>query len=414
MQPRLKSNGMRFIAVQSGARRGYAVPLILSQTGLLERFYTDICGNVGLGKILAYGKILPSIGSALNRLANRRVPSEVSAATKSFAGPWIQSTLRSALGSRDPESRFRNQLAAADAWGQSMASAGFGHATHVYSMLSEGGPFLRAARHASLKVIAEVYILLSTEKILEDERCCFPEWEPDRPNWPMLRQRLDKANYLINDVDNYICPSEAVRNDLIENWGIAENRCHIVPYGMSPDWLRIEPTPVPGRVLFVGTAELRKGIHYLAQAAELLAQRGRHYEYRIAGHVSESVRKQTVCRHLTFLGRVPRTQIHQEFQRAAIFVLPSLAEGSAEVTYEALATALPLVTTKAAGSVARDGIEGLIVAERDPLALADAIEQVMENPDLRIRMASAARERAREYTWDRYGERLINALELIK
>ncbi len=117
-----------------------------------------------------------------------------------------------------------------------------------------------------------------------------------------------------------------------------------------------------------------------------------------------------MCRNLTFLGRVPRDRVRSEFQQADIFVLPSLAEGSAEATYEALAAGLPVITTKAAGSVVRNGIEGRIVLERDPDALAQAIEEITEDRALRNRMALAARARARDFTWHRYGEQLLAAL----
>jgi len=50
-------------------------------------------------------------------------------------------------------------------------------------------------------------------------------------------------------------------------------------------------------------------------------------------------------------------------------VLPSLAEGSAGVIYEALASGFAVITTESAGSVVRDGIEGFIVPEGDPQAL---------------------------------------------
>lgn len=102
--------------------------------------------------------------------------------------------------------------------------------------------------------------------------------------------------------------------------------------------------------------------------------------------------------------------MRREFAGADVFVLPSLAEGSAEVTYEALACGVPVITTKAAGSVVRDGIEGRIVPERDPDAVAAAILEIVEDREKRNRMAFAARERARHYTWDRYGERLVTAL----
>ena len=80
-----------------------------------------------------------------------------------------------------------------------------------------------------------------------------------------------------------------------------------------------------------------------------------------------------------------------EFRQADVFVLPTLAEGSAEVINEALGAGIPVVTTPAAGSVVRDGIEGRIVPERDPAALAAAIDELLSDRPLRARMALAAR-----------------------
>jgi glycosyltransferase involved in cell wall biosynthesis len=68
------------------------------------------------------------------------------------------------------------------------------------------------------------------------------------------------------------------------------------------------------------------------------------------------------------------------------------------------------VTTLEARAVVRDGIEGRIVPARDPETLADAIVEIIEDRERRDRMARASRERARVYTWEHYGERLIGAL----
>ncbi len=48
-----------------------------------------------------------------------------------------------------------------------------------------------------------------------------------------------------------------------------------------------------------------------------------------------------------------------------------------------------------------------------PVALADAIAEIVEDRDKRARMSVAARELARDYTWERYGERLVGALRRI-
>lgn len=403
----------KYIVAQTGARRGYAVPAIIEQVGMLERFYTDVCGNVGWGRWLAAGKGLPWIGQRLQKLASRRVPEEIRSKTRTFLRPNLSWALRQAVSKKDAETKFRLDVGRVLELGQAAVHEGFGAATHVYAMLSEFAPVMITGKERGLTVVAEIYILLSTDRILEEERMRFPGWEPEPPDWQAISQEIIREDVLFTRVDHYVCPSDAVRDDLIQHWGVAPEKAVVVPYGMSPSWLDIKPQPVRGRILFVGTADLRKGIHYLARAAEILKERGRDYEFRVAGHVSEVIRARSECRHLNFLGRVPRDRISEEFQQADVFTLPTLAEGSAEVTYEALAAAVPLITTPAAGSVARDGIEGRIIPARDPIALADALETVIEDRELRNRMALAARDRARDYTWARYGDRLVAALTTI-
>jgi glycosyltransferase involved in cell wall biosynthesis len=111
---------------------------------------------------------------------------------------------------------------------------------------------------------------------------------------------------------------------------------------------------------------------------------------------------------------VPRADIKKEFLAADVFVLPTIAEGSALVTYEALACGLPVITTPNCGSVVRDGIDGFIVPVRNVEALADAIERVVSDRTLRATLSANARERAKEFTWARYGERLIDALSSLE
>lgn len=404
---------MRFVVAQTGARRGYAVPAILERAGMLERFYTDICGNIGLGKVLAAGNSLPKIGSRLSRLSNRKLPFEIRSHTRTFARPYLKWLARAALSNEDDPERFRLDTRRTLEIGRAASRCGFGHATHLYSMLTEFAPLMVAAKERGLTVVSEVYILISTERILAEEQRDFSDWEPAPLDWDAVRRELLPENVLFTCVDWHLCPSDAVRDDLVSNWGVCTERTAVVPYGMDPRWLDLEPRPARGRLLFAGTAELRKGIHYLAMAAEKLVAKGQHYEFRIAGNVQATIARQSVCRHFNFLGRVPRDRIKDEFANADLFVLPSLAEGSAEVTYEALAAGVPVITTKAAGSVVRDGIEGRIVPERDSNALAAAIEELVEDRDKRDRMAAAARERAKEFTWEKYGGRLVAALRAL-
>jgi glycosyltransferase involved in cell wall biosynthesis len=405
---------MKFIVAQIGARRGYAVPAILEKAGMLERFYTDITGDVGFGRMLSTVAMLPFFASPARRLAGRRLPSNIRAKTITFPGLTLAHTLRQMTIGRDHSAGFRESLRFSRALGRAMTNYGFGNATHMYSMLGECGALFAAGKRRGLTVVTEIYIPLSTERIVTEERQNFPDWEPDTPDFAAIRRELGGENALLTLADFAICPSESTRDDLVQNFGFPREHTAIVPYGMNPELLSVRNEPVPGRVLFAGTADLRKGIHYFAIAAEKLVAHGLRYEFRVAGNVQRSVSNQKQCRHLTFLGRVPRAEMTREFGAADLFVMPSLAETGPEVNYEALACGVPVVTTPEARAVVRDGIEGRIVPSRDSETLADAIAEIIEDRKKREQMSRAARERARDYTWERYGERLVHTLRALK
>jgi glycosyltransferase involved in cell wall biosynthesis len=401
---------MRLAVAQLGARRNYAVPVVLAAAGMLERFYTDVAGNAAWVRHLQRPLSRLPRNNPLARLAARRLPAEVRDKATTFP---IRS-LAHAVALRllpTPERRFRAHLRHTARLGEGMARHGYGNATHVYSMLGECGPFLEQARRRGLVVVSDVYIRPRTVAIVAAERGAHPDWEPEPIIVPeRTRRALGMEDHLMAHTDYFVCPSQVVREDLAREFGIPPSRAAVVPHGVDARWLALAPRTEPRRILFAGSADLRKGIHHLAAAALRLHTRGFRYQFRIAGDASATVRSQPACRHLTFLGRVPRRQMPDELVAADVLVLPTLAEGSALVTYEALAAGVPVVTTRAAGSMVRDGIDGSIVPERDPEALALAIAEIVEDRGRRARMSMAARERAREFTWERYGERLVAAL----
>jgi glycosyltransferase involved in cell wall biosynthesis len=401
---------VKFIVAQVGARRGYAVPAILEKAGMLDRFYTDITGDIGLGGVFSAASVLPLVGKSARRLATRRLPFNIRAKTTTFPGISVVHALREAMVARDPAAACREGVRFSDALGMAMMRRGFGSATHMYSMLGECGPLFAEGKRRGLVTVSEIYVPLSTQRILMEERKKFPGWEEKVPDYDAVCRGFESSDGPRVDADCAICPSEWVRDDLVRNFGFPREHTAVVPYGVNPELFSVRNEPVRGRILFAGTAELRKGIHYFAAAAEKLLVRRVHCEFRVAGNVERLVANQEECRHLKFLGRIPRVNITGEFALADVFVLPSLAEGSAETTYEALACGVPVVTTAEAGSVVRDGIDGRIVPSRDPEALTNAIAEIVEDREKRERMSRAARDQAHDYTWERYGERLLAAL----
>jgi glycosyltransferase involved in cell wall biosynthesis len=151
---------------------------------------------------------------------------------------------------------------------------------------------------------------------------------------------------------------------------------------------------------------LRKGAPYFYQAARLLP--AAYFQFRMVGHsrLSEAATR-TISGRVTLIGAVPRTTMAEQYRWADVLVLPSICEGSATVTYEALAAGVPVIATRNTGTVVRDGVDGFIVPARDPEAIARKLELLYSDCDRLRQLSQNACARAAEYTIEKYAERLL-------
>ncbi|MFT3913269.1 MAG: glycosyltransferase family 4 protein [Anaeromyxobacteraceae bacterium] len=374
---------MRWVVLYTGARMGYAVPAMLARRGLLERFYTDAHAPTWLPASLAS---LPLLPRGVSRLLGRRLPPELEGKVASVP-----------LAARDEE-RLRARVLA----------DGFGEAGGLYTLTAADLPVVRAAKERGLRVVHEQIIAPHVGREVRSERLAYPGLEPLVPEAEIEAGiARDIEQWRLADV--VLAPSEHVREEVASH-GIPPDRLRVVPYGVPEAWLETTPTPEPGRLLFVGSVVLRKGVQHLAAASRLLRSRGLGHRARVVGPVGVAHRAHPALAGVELVGQVPRARVREEFLMGDIFVFPTLAEGCALVHLEALACGLPVVTTPACGSVVRDGVEGFIVPPRDPEALAERVAKLLGDRDLRARMSAAARARAREFTWAGYGDRLFAAL----
>ena len=147
---------MRFIVAHTGARRGYAVPLILQRAGLLERFYTGVCASVGLGKFVCMAGRLIGNPPAIQRLRSRQLAPELVRKTRTFWRPNIWYFLRMLTAGTDAAQLYRTNLQWQCRLGEMMAAEGFGNATWLHSFLDEFPTLVFAAKRAGLKIVSEL------------------------------------------------------------------------------------------------------------------------------------------------------------------------------------------------------------------------------------------------------------------
>ena len=268
---------------------------------------------------------------------------------------------------------------------------------------------VRQAKDLGLHVVHELIISADVGRILLEERKRHPGIEPEGEPGEVVEGGIarDLQKWALSD--QVLVPSDYCWQRSIA-LGCDPNKLALVPYGIPEHWFDLNPQPQPGRLLFVGQVGLRKGSHVLAEACRILHSRGVVFECRVAGPLQVDV-SHPLFAGPTYLGQVPRSQVQEEFRCADIFVLPTLAEGMALVHLEAMACGVPVITTPHCGSAVRDGVDGFIVPIRDANALADRIEQLTMDRSLRHAMGSAARNRAKNYTWSLYGKRLMEQLQ---
>lgn len=395
------------IVVQNGARHNYGLPKAFAQAGLLEAFYTDMCADRGLGR-LSNLSLPGSLGAALARYKKRQLPEDVLKVTRTT--DIVTAPTEALLLLRNTTEARRQMLSSLhQRQGSLMKRWGWESASHIVNSFGQGAQFVIDARKAGLTVITDMIIAPSTGTIEQQEATDFPDWGPRPAPIPGLEDHSARA--LFDAANLYVCPSPFVAEDLQASYSLTPDRIKLIPYGIDETWLNHQNTPIEGRVLFVGSAERRKGIHYLAFATQLLDEKKYSFDFRVAGSAHEAVKTHEFASKLNFLGRVSRDSIADEFSKADIFVLPSLAEGSATVIYEAMAVGLPIITTKSSGSYVEHGKTGLIVPARDPDALAQAIETLMEDREFRDRLAANAKLKAREFTWRNFADKWVNLVK---
>ena len=155
---------------------------------------------------------------------------------------------------------------------------------------------------------------------------------------------------------------------------------------------------------------MRKGSPYVLETAKRI---GSGAVFRMVGPVMVSpAAMRELSGTVELVGPVPRSEIMPHYEWADVFMLPSVCEGSATVSYEALAAGLPVICTRNTGTVIRDGEDGFIVAQGDVDAVVDRLERFMSNPELLGEMSARAAATAQDYSIESYGRRLLDALGL--
>lgn len=216
--------------------------------------------------------------------------------------------------------------------------------------------------------------------------------------------------------DLILLNSEVAKKTFIDAGFSEQKLAAVTP---SVDTVRFRPVPKKDstfRVLYVGTIEPRKGVHYLIPAflkvkipdSELLLIGG----YSTRGTrkmVEKSLQHSNIKQEFWDFSRDDPTKV---FGRCSVLVLPSVEDGFGLVALEAMACGLPVIVTSHCGAadIVEEGINGFVVPPRDTEAIVDKLNFLAKNPSICKNMGKAARATAEKYTQEKYDKEMQKVL----
>lgn len=403
----------QIIVSQIGRREHYAIPLALHRAGMLAHFFTD--GYVGKGSWLyPFAETLPEfcrrgfLADILTRTSNLPADKVSAFNLLGFLYTWKLLKCKTQEGANEIylwcAKQFNRQLL------KNPKALLEGEAFYALNGVSLE-LFQFAKSHGQQRIVNQIDPSLYEERLLAEESALWPDWESE----PVTVQEdelfaRESEEWRLADL---IIVNSGFSQHALTELGAPADKIRSVP--LAVDCQRFRPLPrrrTSDRLncLFLGTVGLRKGIQYALQAMRLI--HNSDIRLTIAGRADPNFYLEKITGHLdmiNYIGHVPG-EIVGTYQQADVYIFPTISEGFGLTQLEALACGLPVITTPNCGSVVRDGIDGFIVPIRDPDALAEKMELLARDRELLVWMSQNARERALEFSWEKYQEHLVKAV----
>jgi len=205
-------------------------------------------------------------------------------------------------------------------------------------------------------------------------------------------ERLKKLDRIIT-----ICSQATIE---ASNEGFPPSQITRIPNGVNTDFFHPawKQQVQPGKIIFIGSLNPMKGVHLLIECVARLKEENQQIKLEIIGDGQERSKLEDLTSALgitnmvRFYGEI--RDVRKHLQEAELFVLPSFSEGLPNVILEAMATGLPVISTRTGGipDIIEDGINGLLVEPRNIDQLCEAVNRVLGNRALAQQLALKARE----------------------
>jgi glycosyltransferase involved in cell wall biosynthesis len=217
-------------------------------------------------------------------------------------------------------------------------------------------------------------------------------------------------------LDHIITVSKTAGNDISRDFNISADRFRIIPNGVRTDLFYPIPeiTREKNRLIVTNSADMPlKGLYYLLRAISKVAQT-HPIQLTVVGtpqkngYSQELIQQLGIGDRVTFTGRIADDRFVREYAKATAAVVPSVYEGFGLPVGEAMACAVPVISTTGGALPEVVGDAGLLVPPADHQALANAILTILEQPQLAQKLGRAGYQRVHQhFTWRKAAQKTV-------
>jgi len=248
----------------------------------------------------------------------------------------------------------------------------------------------------------------------------YPELMEDK-NLAHLRRVVPRS---IKKADFIITVSEAVRSELIKEFSLDPARCIATPVPPEDIFYKKNNNdvhtkygiPTKKYIYFIGTLEPRKNVSTLVGAYQQLPQMIKD-EYSLVlaggkgwkGQKSQAAidRAQAAGDNVIHIGYIDQIDSPALFQKASLFVMPSLYEGFGMPVLEAMASQTPVIASDIPSLREAGGEAALYASPAEPTDFSSKIERVLTSPQLVIALNKQAKNQLRKFSWEHNANKII-------
>ncbi len=242
----------------------------------------------------------------------------------------------------------------------------------------------------------------------------FPDWFVELPEKPDELMKLEEEEHTLST--KIVVASTFTKNSLISQ-GVPAEKIVINPYGVSKNFFRERNTSKRKKLRF-----LYLGLMGPAKGLPLLLQLWNEYELHqkaelwLVGPTPTPFNLDLLKGPgITYKGKLPHDQLPPLLNDCDCMVFPSFFDGFGQVILEAMAAGLPVITTTATAGpdIIENGVDGFLVSPGDKKGLAACMLEALADRTRLEDMSIRAREKARMFNWDSYGDRWKNILAYL-